>query len=79
MYAAFLQEAVRLHGSPQLDGAARMMTDAGNMWRQLALACARPCKNKTSDFNVGEIALLVLTCADQEKRVFSLLKTSRLP
>jgi hypothetical protein len=79
MYAAFLHEAVQLHGYPQFEGAARMMTDAGDMCRQFALACARAWKNKASDFNVGEIAFLVRTCADQEKRVFSLLKTSRLP
>ena len=59
MYAAFLQEAGQLLGSPQLEEASRMMTEAGDMWRQFALACAKACKSKTADFDVGEIARLV--------------------
>jgi len=74
MYAAFLQEAGQLLGSPQLQEASQMMTGAGDMWRQFALACARVCKSKTADFSVAEIARLVHACAEQEKRVFSILK-----
>jgi predicted Zn-dependent protease len=79
MYAAFLQEAGQLLGSPQLHEASQMMTDAGDMWRRFALACAKACKSKTADFSMAEIARFVHACAEQEKRVFALLKTARLP
>jgi hypothetical protein len=78
MYAAFLQEAGQLLGSPPLNEASRMMTEAGDMWRQFALACAKACKSKTADFDVGEIAHLLRKCATQEKLVYSLLKSAKL-
>ncbi|MEN6320320.1 MAG: BtrH N-terminal domain-containing protein [Syntrophaceae bacterium] len=78
MYAAFLQEAGQLLCSPQLKEASQMMTGAGDMWRQFALACARVCKSKTADFSMAEIARFVYTCAEQEKHVFSLLKSTNL-
>ena len=78
MYAAFLQEAGHLIGSTRLEEASRMMTEAGDMWRQFALACARACKSKTADFDVREIAQLVQKCATQEKLVYSLLKSTKL-
>jgi hypothetical protein len=52
-----------------------MMTEAGDMWRRFALACARACKSKTADFDVKEIAQLLRKCAAQEKLVYSLLKS----
>ena len=55
MYAAFLQEAGELLGSAPLGEASQMMTEAGNLWRQFALASARACKNKTADPDLGEI------------------------
>lgn len=76
MYAAFLQEAGQLLGSPPLCEASQMMTEAGDMWRRFALACARACKSKTADFDVGEIAQLLRKCATQEKLVYSLLKSA---
>jgi hypothetical protein len=78
MYAAFLQEAGHLIGSTRLEESSRMMTEAGDMWRQFALACARACKSKTADFDVKEIAQLVQKCATQEKLVYSLLKSMKL-
>jgi hypothetical protein len=77
MYAAFLQEAGHLIGSTRLEEASRMMTEAGDMWRRFALACARACKSKTADFDVKEIAQLVQKCATQEKLVYSLLKSMK--
>ena len=59
MYAAFLQEAGQLLGSAPLGEASQMMTEAGDMWRRFALACAKACKSKTADFDVREIAQLV--------------------
>jgi hypothetical protein len=78
MYAAFLQEAGQLLNSPPLSEASQMMTEAGDMWRQFALACARACKNKTADFDVKEIAELLRKCATQEQLVYSLLKLVKL-
>jgi hypothetical protein len=78
IYAAFLQEAGRLMGSARLEEASRMMTEAGDMWRQFASACAKACKSKTGDFDVGEIAQLVQKCAKQEKHVYSHLKSMKL-
>jgi hypothetical protein len=78
MYAAFLQEAGHLIGSTRLEESSRMMTEAGDMWRQFALACARACKSKTAEFDVKEIAQLVQKCATQEKLVYSLLKSMKL-
>ncbi len=78
MYAAFLQEAGQLLGSPPLSEASQMMTEAGDMWRRFALACARACKSRTADFDVGEIAGLLRKCAAQEKLVYSLLNAMKL-
>lgn len=78
MYATFLQEAGQLLGSMPLGEASQMMTDAGDMWRQFASACAKGCKSKTADFDVGEIAQLVRKCATQEKLVYSHLKSIKL-
>jgi len=55
-----------------------MMTEAGDMWRRFALACARACKSKTGDFDAAEIAQLVQKCAIQEKHVYSHLKSIKL-
>jgi hypothetical protein len=76
MYAAFLQEAGQILKSQQLGEASRMMTEAGDMWRQFALACARACKSRTADFDVEDIARLVKKCAIQEKLVYFFLKTA---
>lgn len=78
IYAAFLQEAGRLMGSTGLEEASRMMTEAGDSWRQFASACAKACKSKIGDFDVGEIAQLVEKCAEQEKQVYSHLNSMRL-
>lgn len=76
MYAAFLQEAGQILKCQRLEEASQMMTEAGDMWRQFALACAKACKSRTADFDVADIARLVKKCAIQEKLVYALLKTS---
>jgi len=78
MYAAFLQEAGDLLGIVPLGEASQMMTEAGNLWRQFALACARACKSKTADVNVGEIAQRLQKCAAQERLVYTTLKSLNL-
>jgi len=78
MYAAFLQEAGDLFGSVPLGGASQMMTEAGNMWRRFALACARACKSKTADVDLEEIVQRLRQCAAQEKLVYTALKSLNL-
>jgi hypothetical protein len=78
IYAAFLQEAGRLMGSAGLGEASEMMTEAGDMWRRFASACARACKSRTGDFDAAEIAQLVQKCAKQEKQVYSYLNSLKL-
>ena len=78
IYAAFLQEAGRLMGSNRLEEASRMMTEAGDMWRRFASACAKACKSRTGDFDVAEIAQLVQRCATQEKLVYSHLNSLKI-
>ncbi len=75
MYAAFLQEAGELLGSAPLGEASQMMTEAGNLWRQFALASARACKNKTADPDLGEIVQRLRTCAAQEQLVYKTIKS----
>jgi hypothetical protein len=78
MYAAFLQEAGDLFGIVPLGEASQMMTEAGNIWRQFALACARACKNKTADLDVGEIVQRLQRCAVQERLVYTTLNALKL-
>jgi hypothetical protein len=78
MYAAFLQEAGELLGSAPLGEASQMMTEAGNLWRQFALACAKACKNKTADPDFGEIVQRLRTCAAQEQLVYTAIKSLNL-
>ncbi|MCE5264568.1 MAG: BtrH N-terminal domain-containing protein [Deltaproteobacteria bacterium] len=78
MYAAFLQEAGDRLGLAALGEASRMMTEAGNTWRQFALACARACKNKTADPDIGGIVRRLQECAVQERLVYTKLKSGNL-
>jgi hypothetical protein len=78
MYAAFLQEAGELLNSAPLGEASQMMTEAGNLWRQFALSCAKACKNKTTDPDLGEIVQRLSTCAAQEQLVYRTLKSLNL-
>jgi hypothetical protein len=79
MYAAFLQEAGELLAIASLGEASQMMTEAGNLWRQFALACARFCKSKTAaDKELGEIVRRLQMCAAQEKLVYATLKSLNL-
>jgi hypothetical protein len=77
MYAAFLQQAADVLQAPALREASAKMTDAGDRWRQFALACAKVIKNKEADINLVPIAGLLRACADAEKEVYLLLKKTR--
>jgi hypothetical protein len=74
MYAAFLQEAQQILNEAKLGDASVMMTEAGDMWRQFASACARICKSKSEDYDLDNIVLLIGKCAEQEKKVYTFLK-----
>ncbi|MCG6535353.1 MAG: BtrH N-terminal domain-containing protein [Syntrophales bacterium LBB04] len=78
IYAAFLQEAGQFLGSARLEEASQLMTEAGDLWRQFASACARACRSKTGDFDLVKIVELVERCATQEKRVYSHLNSLKL-
>ena len=46
IYAAFLQETHQALGLPLLSEASLKMTEAGDTWREYALACAKAVKQK---------------------------------
>jgi hypothetical protein len=74
IYASFLQEASQKINEPMLLEASRMMTEAGDNWREFALLTAKMCKKKQeADFVMLSDALL--QCADAEEKVWRLLKT----
>ncbi len=78
MYAAFLQEAGERFGSAALGEASQLMTEAGNLWRQFALACAKACKNKTEEPEWDEIMRRLRACAAQERLVYKTIKSLNL-
>ena len=75
LYAAFLQESYELIGLPVLGEASTMMTQAGDTWREFALACAKAVKRKGEEPDLQLIAALLRRCADKEQEVYRLLKT----
>jgi hypothetical protein len=78
MYAAFLQEAAEALQQPALREASSIMTEAGDQWRQFALACARTIRNREGDINLVHVAGLLRTCGNAEKEVYLLLKKTEL-
>jgi hypothetical protein len=74
IYAAFLQEAYQVLGLPLLSEASRKMTEAGDTWREYALACAKSVKQKNGNTDLPLIAGLLRRCADAEKEVYVKLK-----
>ena len=75
IYAAFLQEAGDKLQSSLLKDASAKMTQAGDLWRTFALACAKAVKNKdkASTVNTFPIARLLRQCADAEKEIYLML------
>lgn len=74
IYAAFLQEAGEKLQQPLLLDAARMMTVTGDAWRRFALAGAQFSRRK-NDVDCAQLAQRLRECADEEERVYRLLKT----
>ena len=73
MYAAFLQEASDRLQRPILSEASGKMTEAGDLWRQFALACAKVIKSKSDQIDLNPIADLLRQCGEAEKRVYRML------
>ena len=73
MYAAFLQEASDRLRRPILSEASSKMTEAGDLWRQFALACAKVIKSKSDQIDLNPIAGLLRQCGEAEKRVYRML------
>lgn len=74
MYAAFLQESADVLQRQALREASLKMTDAGDQWRQFALACAKAIKNREGTIDLAAIAGLLRTCGNVEKEVYQFLK-----
>lgn len=74
IYASFLQEASRKINEPMLLEASKMMTEAGDKWREFALLTAKMCKKK-QEVDTGLLSAALMQCADEEEKVWRLLKT----
>lgn len=73
MYASFLQEASTIMNNNLLEEASEMMTDVGDEWRRFALHAVKMCK-KRSELDVDELSKLLRHCANEEQKVWGLLK-----
>ena len=73
IYASFLQEAASLLNSNALEDASAMMTAAGDQWRTFALHTVKMCKGR-SEFDMGALSDQLHKCADEEMKVWRLLK-----
>lgn len=75
IYASFLQEAADILNNAQLAEASAMMTDVGDEWRRFALHTVKMCKQR-SQFDAQQLSQLLHHCANQEAKVWQLLKLS---
>jgi hypothetical protein len=73
IYASFLQEAATLLNNNLLAEASEMMTDVGDEWRRFALHTVKMCKQRSA-FDTNKLAELLRHCADEELKVWRLLK-----
>lgn len=76
IYASFLKETAKALNNELLAEAAEMMAEAGDEWRQFALASSKMCKGR-KDMNGNELAALLNNCANQEAKAWQLLKQYR--
>ena len=73
IYASFLQEAAQLLNSNALEDASAMMTATGDQWRSFALHTVKMCKGRR-DFDMGFLSDQLHKCANEEMKVWRLLK-----
>ncbi|WP_303903309.1 BtrH N-terminal domain-containing protein [Thiohalomonas denitrificans] len=72
MYASFLQEASDRIGQSHLSEAAAAMTEAGDAWRDFALAGARLCRDRGNSDYAG-LAHKLFTCAEREESAYRMM------
>lgn len=65
LYAAFLQEAARIAGLPELAALSERLTEIGDGWREFALKAARMIKGR-EPFKPEELSRMLSRQADQE-------------
>lgn len=76
MYAAFLLEAADILGKSELKEASRMMSEAGDLWRQFALSASKACKK--GEYSLEEIAQKLQESIDAEEGVYRYLRGLKL-
>lgn len=76
MYAAFLAEAADVLGRDELKAASKMMTEAGDIWRQFALCSSKVCKG--GELLVADIAAKLQESIDAEEKVYRFLRELKL-
>jgi hypothetical protein len=75
MYAAFLQEAAELFGSPDLRELSKEMTAIGDVWREFAVTAARIIKKRgKQEETFASAGGLMLICAGREEALFKNLR-----
>lgn len=74
LYAAFLEEAYERMEMPLLREASGKMMEAGDLWRNFALVCARTYKRKESEIDLPHVASLLRMAGRAEKEVHSMLR-----
>ncbi|WP_020208013.1 BtrH N-terminal domain-containing protein [Gilvimarinus chinensis] len=72
IYASFLQEAGALLEDETLGEASQAMTEAGDLWRDFAVAVAKECKTSLP-INNSQLADLLRLTATREQQVWQLL------
>lgn len=76
MYAAFLSEAAEVLGREELKTASKMMTEAGDKWREFALKASKACKG--GELLAEEIAAKLQESIDTEEKVYRFLRGLKL-
>lgn len=76
MFAAFLQEAAELFGSPALRELSEEMTTIGDTWREFAVVSSRIIKQRKSkhEETFEKAGALMLICAGKEEELFKNLR-----
>ncbi|PLX90317.1 MAG: peptidase, partial [Desulfuromonas sp.] len=77
IYAAFLAEAASALENSQLEQLSERCTGIGDLWRDFALLASRVCRGRAGlDDSCGQLANLLIECADREKAFFSDLQST---
>ncbi len=74
IYASFLQESSTILGSNLLEDASKMMSAAGDQWRNFALHTVKMCKDR-SKLDMSVLAEQLHSCAAEELKVWRMLKS----